>query len=283
MPVVLRHRCLRRTAITVILLTVGCTVAHSQESAERLAKELANPIAALISVPFQGNFDDDLGPLEDGSRFTLNIQPVIPVSLNERWNLISRAILPVIDQRDIVPGGGSQTGLGDTLVSLFFSPKEPTSRGWVWGAGPALLLPTATDNLLGGEKWGAGPTVVVLRQAGPWTYGGLFNHVWSLAGDDDRPDISSTFLQPFLSYTTPSASTFSASIESTYDWKGKEWSVPLGLYIAQVLPIGTQLVSLQAGPRYYLDHRDNGPRGWGFRVAFTLLFPKKPAAASHQE
>jgi len=118
-------------------------------------------------MPLQLNFDDNIGPLDQGSRVTLNIQPVIPITLNEDWNLISRTILPVISQKDIFPGSGSQSGLGDTIQSLFFSPAEPTASGWIWGAGPAFLLPTASDDLLGTGKWGAGPTAVALKQQGP--------------------------------------------------------------------------------------------------------------------
>ena len=243
------------------------------EDAAALAKKLSNPIAAMISVPFQFNYDGNYGPDEEGSRYVLNFQPVIPISLNEDWNVISRTILPFIYQDDIA-GNDSQSGLGDTVQSLFFSPKEPTSGGLIWGVGPVFLLPTATDDLLGGEKWGVGPTAVVLKQAGPWTFGALFNHIWSFAGKDERADISTTFIQPFVSYTTPKAVTFSFNTESTYDWENEQWSVPINFGVSKLVRIGKQPVSLGATIRYWADSPDNGPDEWGVRLVATLLFPK---------
>ena len=244
------------------------------ESNEELAKKLSNPIASLISVPFQFNYDSDIGPNDKGDRYLLNIQPVIPISMNDDWNIISRTILPVVKQDDIYPGAGSQSGLGDVVQSLFFSPKQPAESGWIWGAGPVFLLPTATDDLLGADKWGIGPTAVVLKQNGPWTYGALANHIWSVAGDSDRQDIRTTFLQPFLSYTTKTATTFAVNTESTYDWKSKQSAVPLNAVATQVLKFGNQLVSVGCGVRYWADSTDGGPEGFGVRLLFTLLFPK---------
>lgn len=236
-----------------------------------LAKQLSNPVAALISVPLQGNYDFGIGP-GDGTRFTLNVQPVIPFDLTEHWNLISRTILPVIDQEGIALGGASDKfGLGDTLQSLFFSPKE--AKPFIWGVGPALLLPTATDSLLGGEKWAAGPTAVILKQSGAWTYGALANHLWDFAGEDDRSSVNSTFIQPFLSYTTPQATSFTLNAETVYDWQHDQWNVPVNLIVSQLIKIGGQPVSVFGGVRHYLETPDGGPE-WGLRFGLTFLFPK---------
>ncbi len=266
----------KRSAIALVLtMLVSPTIlAQDATSAEELAKQLSNPIASLISVPLQLNYDSNIGVDDDGEKFLLNIQPVIPISLNEDWNVISRTILPVVSQDDIFAGAGSQFGIGDIVQSVFFSPKEPTSKGWVWGAGPVFLLPTASDDLLGAEKWGVGPTAVVLKQSGPWTYGALGNHLWSVAGDSNRGDINATFLQPFLSYTTPKAVTFGLNTETTYDWESEQWAVPLNLTVTKVTRIGNQLVSVGGGVRYWVESTDNGAEGFAVRLMFTLLYPK---------
>jgi hypothetical protein len=261
------------TSLLSGLLLVSTCV--SAQNADELAKQLSNPVASLISVPLQLNYDDGFNEKGDGSKFTLNVQPVIPISISKDWNLISRTILPLVGQDDIVVGAGSQSGLGDTLQSLFFSPKAPTASGWIWGVGPAFLLPTATDDLLGSEKWAAGPTAVVLKQtADGWTYGALANHVWSFAGSGNRADLSSTFLQPFLSKGLGQGRTLTINFESTYDWTGEQWTIPLNLTYSKVSKIGNQLVSYAGGVRYYLETPDGGPE-WGLRFVLTLLYPKK--------
>ncbi len=160
------------------------------------------------------------------------------------------------------------------MQSVFFSPRAPTSSGWIWGAGPVLMLPTGSDKLLTADKWGIGPTGVALKQQGHWTYGVLANHIWSFAGESSRPDVNATFLQPFLAYATPTAWTYSLNTESTYDWDNQQWSVPINAVVSKVTKIGNQLVSVGGGVRYWADSPDSGANGLGLRVVVTLLFPK---------
>ena len=262
----------RRAAVALVALC-PVTGAVAQDSAADIAKKLNNPIAALVSVPFQLNYDQDIGPGDKGERYLMNVQPVIPINLNEDWNLISRTILPLIDLKD-VPPGNDESGLGDTTQSFFFSPKALTSGGWTWGAGPVILVPTATDDVLGTEKWGAGPTAVALRQTNGWTYGALVNHIWSFAGDGDRTDVDSTFMQPFIAFTTSKQTTFTLNTESSYDWEANEWSVPINAMVSQLFKVGGQIMSLQAGLRYWADAPASGAVGWGGRLTYTLVVPK---------
>lgn len=256
-------------ALAVILPSLR---AQETDEAAELAKKLSNPVANLISVPLQANWDFGIGA-SDASRFTLNIQPVIPVSLNADANLIIRTILPIIDAESPAPGIPGASGLGDTTQSFFYSPKNPTSGGWIWGVGPVFLWPTATDDLLGSGKWGVGPTAVLLKQTGGWTYGILANQVWSYAGSDSRPDVNSMFLQPFLSYTTKTHTSITLNTESTYNWDAHQWTVPLNFTVGQIFKIGHQPMQFTIGGRYYVEKPDGGP-DWGVRAVLTFLFPK---------
>ena len=205
----------------------------------------------------------------------MNIQPVVPFTLNADWHVISRTILPVMfNQNDLFPGSGSQSGLRDTTEGLYFSPSR-TFNGFTIGAGPIFLLPTGTDELLGAGKWGAGPTGVLVWQGSGWSVGILANHIWSFAGDADRPEFDQTYLQPFIAYTTPKAWTFTLQSESTYDWKTGEWLAPINFMVAKIIKIEQQPVSIVGGVRYWADSPDAGPHGFGGRLGMTFLFPTR--------
>jgi len=236
-----------------------------------LVKETLNPVASLISVPIQNNWDFGIGPA-DAMKYTANIQPVIPITLNNDWNLISRTIMPVIYQESRFTGDGDHSGLGDISQNFFLSPKNPVG-GWIMGAGPVFLFPSASDSVLGAGKWGAGPTAVVLQQRDGWTYGILANQIWSFAGWGNQ-NVNASYLQPFVAYSTKTYTTFGVNTEATRDWQGNQWSVPMNFSITQMLKIRGQFLSVQLGYRYYVDGPTGGP-DWGLRFAVTLLFPKK--------
>ncbi len=251
------------------------------DNSEKLAKKLANPIANLTSVPFQFNFDGNVGSYPDysggkvsGTRFQLNIQPTIPIGLNADWNLISLTNLPVVDQHDVLPHSGTQSGLGDALQSFFVTPSKALESGVVWGVGTAFLLPTGTDALTSTRKWSAGPTIAVIQEKGPWLYGLVANHIWSFAGSSDSKDVSITYLQPFVSFITPNAWTFTIISEATYDWTNRSWTVPINLIGSKLLKMGSQDISIGAGIRYWSTSPETGASDVGMRVMLTWLFPK---------
>jgi len=271
-----RHRAGVATLACLLLISIaGARPARGDEapsgdSEAELAKKLQNPVANLISVPFQNNWDFGIGQA-NAMKYTVNIQPVIPFSLTSDWNLIIRTITPVIYAESAVEGGDSAYGLGDILQSFFLSPKEPL-YGWILGAGPVFNYPTATDNTLGSQKWGAGPTIVLLQQRSGWTYGVLANQVWSFAGSSHRSNVSSSFLQPFLSYTTRTHTTFGINTESTYDWERDQWTIPLNPTVSQLLKLMGRPIQFTIGGRYYAEAPSGGP-DWGLRFVVTLLFP----------
>jgi hypothetical protein len=241
-----------------------------KEDAAELAKKLSNPVASLISVPLQYNFDTYGGTNDGATVSLLNLQPVIPFSLNQNWNFVTRTIVPLLGRQDFAIDAVNESGLGDIVATQYFSPQSPTA-GWIWGVGPAELLPTASNDVLGSNTWGLGPTAVALRQRGPWTTGFLGSHIWSVAGDTD---ISLTSLQPFASYVTKTFTTFAVLTETTYDWEGEQWSVPLVVLAAQMLKIGPQIFQVAVGGKYWAEAPQNGPNKWGLRVQLTLVFPK---------
>ncbi|MGE5103364.1 MAG: neuromedin U [Betaproteobacteria bacterium] len=273
---------MNRTAAAIIgslVLVIIPAPALAQQSNEELAKAAQNPIASMISLPFQDNVNFDVGPKKQ-TQNVLNIQPVVPFGLNADWNVITRTIVPVISQPDFGTGNGRTDGLGDIQFSAFFSPVRPTASGWIWGAGPIVQLRTATDDVLGQGKWGLGPTAVVLRtqKGSPWVYGALVNNVWSIGGDSSRPAVNQMLIQPFVNYNFPDypGRYLSFSPIVTADWKrdgDNTWTVPLGLGIGQIFRIGRQPMNAQVHA-YWNAVRPDNAASWNLRLQVQFLFPK---------
>jgi hypothetical protein len=248
-------------------------VRAEEKSKEALAKAAQNPVADLISLPLQNNTNFGVGPGDDVQN-VLNIQPVMPVELSENWNLITRTIAPVIYQPELVPGYGSEFGLGDINTTLFLSPAKPGKI--IWGVGPVFSFPTASDRVLGTDKWSAGPSAVVLTIRGPWVVGALANNLWSYAGDDDRKDVNQFLFQYFINYNLPQGWYVSSAPIITANWKadsGNKWTVPLGGGIGKIFRIGKQPVNAQVQAFYNVAKPDNGP-DWTLRLQLQFLFPK---------
>ena len=263
----------RRWKVSAIFLAVilfACPVSADQD----LAKQAQNPIANMISLPFQNNTNFGIGP-DDETQNILNIQPVWPVTLNEDWNLITRTILPVVSQPGILTAGEGRTnGLGDTTFTGFLSPKD--SSPLIWGVGPVLLLPTATDDKLGSDKWGAGPSVVLLTMPGNWVVGSLFSNVWSFAGSGDQ-DINLFTWQYFINYNLPDSWYLTSAPIITANWKADSnntWTVPFGGGVGKIFRIGKQPMNGQVSVYYNVEKPDYGP-DWQLRVQLQFLFPKK--------
>lgn len=262
-----------RTIFSGLLLMALAPLAAraAEQNQAELAKQTQNPVAALISVPFQNNWDFGIGPA-NATRYTLNFQPIVPFALSPDANLIVRTIVPYIYAESPVKGGEDKSGLGDITQSFFFGPRNGLG-GWTVAAGPVFLWPSATDDALGTGKWGAGPTAVILQQQHGWTYGALFNHIWSYAGEGNRADVSASLVQPFVSYVTKTYTSLGVSSESTYDWEASQWTVPLNLSVSQLLKLGKLPFQVGAAGRYYAARPEGGP-DWGLRFTLTFLFPK---------
>jgi len=267
--------------VSLFLISVHFTVSVIAQDAPKppaddaaaIAKKLANPIGALISVPFQNNMDLDIGEYS-GSRNTMNFQPIVPFSLSAKYSLITRYIVPVIAQYDITGEGNQEVGLSDALVSGWVS-NAVVKNGFVWGVGAAFLIPTATDDFLGTKKLGVGPTIIVLQQKNGWTYGALMNQIWSVAGDADRADVNQMYLQPFLTYNWKSGAGLTVNSETTLNWEANTTNSYINIMAGGLTKMGKQLVQLQVGPRIQVAAPEGSKSPFGVRAAVIFVFPKK--------
>ncbi|MFG6446798.1 transporter [Roseateles sp. BYS180W] len=238
-----------------------------------MAKASANPVAAMTSVPLQFNWDRGAGLDGRSTQFTLNVQPVIPVSLDPEWNLITRVIVPVLRQPEWVAGQGAASGVGDLVLTAFLSPAK--ASGLIWGVGPVLVAPSATQKRLGADQWAVGPSVVMLVESGNWSYGSLANHLLRVSGGEGRTKINATFLNPFASYRLGQGWSATLAPEYTYNWEGqagKKVTFPMVGVVSKVTRIGGQMLSVGVGYKHYLQSPDERP-DHGFRLALTFLFP----------
>ena len=240
---------------------------------QSLQKATQNPVANLISVPLQNNTNFSIGPY-DRTQDVLNIQPVIPVKLNPKWNLITRVIQPIVWQPYPTETTGGEYGFGDTNPTFFLSPGKPGKL--IWGAGPTFVIPTATNDVLGQGKFSMGPSFVALAQPGHWTIGVLINNVWSVAGSGGRPDVNQMLLQYFLNYNMKKGWYITVQPILTADWNassGKTWTVPFGGGVGRIMKLGFQPVNITAqfyGNAVY----PSGGSPWGMRLQIAFLFPK---------
>jgi hypothetical protein len=249
-----------------------CAQESTELSAKELAMKLNNPVSSLISLPFQSSTDVGIGEF-NGTRNTLNIQPVVPVGLTKNINLITRVILPIISQQNISESGQSESGLGDAIVSMFLNPAV-SKNGFTWGAGPVFLVPTSTNDLLATKKFGIGPTAVALYQSGGSTIGGLINQIWSVAGNENTSDVNQLYFQPFYGYSWESGAGIGADMEIIHSWESGNttaWLVPT---VSAVSSIGNQMVQFIIGPRINLVAPENAKAKYGVRAQLVFLFPR---------
>jgi hypothetical protein len=258
--------------IAACLVAWACAPAWADDATE-LAKKTQNPVSDLISVPFQSNFNFNVGP-KDEMQYVLNIQPVAPLNLGDHWMLINRPILPVIYQPTLAPGVGDEWGLGDLTYQAYLSPRGEGE--FIWGAGVALVFPTNTDDIFGSDKWSAGPGFVGLWMHGPWVIGGLVNNVWSYAGPSGEPDVNFMTLQPIANYNFGQGWYLASAPIITADWEAdsdERWTVPIGGGLGKIMRWGKLPVNGQVQAFWNAEHPSHAAN-WQLRVQIQLLFPK---------
>lgn len=243
--------------------------AIAQDAAE-LAKQTQNPVASLVSFPLQGNWDMGIGT-RDATATTVNIQPVIPISLSESTNVILRVIMPLTSQPG--PEGLRFNGITDIVATAFFSPAKAGKI--IWGVGPVALLPTATNSRIGTEKFGVGPSAVVMVQPGKWSTGMLYNQIWSVSGASDREDVDQALIQPFVNYNLGGGLAAGMAVEAQPNWRAPEdkWTVPVMFSLSKVTKLGNQAMNFAVAVGPVLSEQVSAP-SWRFRLAGVFLFPK---------
>jgi hypothetical protein len=242
--------------------------AHNESE---LAKQTQNPVASLISVPFQFNFNSG-GGLQDQTFFNLNIQPVIPFKLTDNWNMIARTIVPVVG----IPGPDSTyfSGVGDIQEQIFISPSKPGAL--IWGVGPLFSVPTATADPAETGSWAAGANFVALTMQGPWVLGALVNNLWTFSDSGDPTEVNTFLLQPFVNYNFGKGWAISSAPVITANWdapSGQEWTVPVGIGIARTVVFNRRPISL-AVQYYHNVERPDGAGANQIRFQVSLLYPK---------
>jgi hypothetical protein len=238
-----------------------------------LAKKSQNPIADLVSVPFQSNTNFNAGPF-NRTQEVLNIQPVVPLHINADWNLISRTIMPVISQPNPV-FDSSTNGIGDITQEFFLTPTHPGSL--IWGVGPVFTVPSATDPILGQGKVLLGPTAVLLTTPGHWVIGVLVNNQWSVDGNPLRRNVNEFLAQPFVNYNMAHGWFLTTSPLITANWMaapGQRWTVPIGGGIGRIFKLGDQHMSAEIQGFYNIERPSAAPN-WQLRFELSLLFPEK--------
>jgi len=265
-----------RHSLVFITMTILCACvppSWAQESSD-IAKQAQNPIARLISIPIENDFSPQTGVNREDS-YVLQMKPVVPFSLSKDWNLITRTIIPIIQVPDLAPGVNGTSGLGDVNVSLFLSPAK--AGPVIWGVGPIVSFPTATENILGTKKLSVGPTVVVLRSQGHWLYGALVNNLFSVAGPSARPDVNQMLVQPFVNYNLRHGWYLTSSPIITANWEQKpdeRWVVPVGGGIGKIVHFGKLPVNVYT--QFFRNvERPGGTSDWSARFQMQFLFPKK--------
>ena len=235
-----------------------------------IAKELSNPLANMISMPIQWEYNRGMGINQQGRDQTFLLQPVAPINLSGGDLFIVRPILAAASMNDV--NGFSGFGVSSLTIESFYAPQ--TGSSWIWGVGPYLSTPINNSGYFGSQQTGAGVTGVVLNRDGPWTYGLLAYQSWSVGGNAAYGTQNNLYGQPFLAYTNKDAWTFAANMQAQYNYDTHSTSNPLYVGISKLEVFGKQPVQFSLGATYYLSTSPMGPQGWGARATVTFVFPK---------